>query len=214
MDKPVRTETYRGYNIEIYPDYNPVDPRDWDNLGKIAAYHPRYTLGDFEFRSGQQLVDHMDSLKDVVVALPLALLDHSGLWLKVGRSFRCDPGGWDTSRVGYAYVTEERLELVGSPRDRTEEILRAELGEYGAYISGDVYGYVVKDPDGEVVDSCWGFYGWKDSKGHMMNDYAKPAVDRDIKKLAESHARQIKSWIRNRVPLTYREPFRLPTGQI
>lgn len=25
--------------------------------------------------------------------------------------------------------------------------------------NGEAYGYVVKDEDDEIVDSCWGFYG-------------------------------------------------------
>lgn len=213
MDKPVRTETYRGYAIEIYPDYNPMDPRDWDNVSEMACYHPRYSLGDFNFKSGQQVLDHMDAIRDQIVCITwLSILDHSGLWLKAGTSFQCDPGGWDTSRIGYAYVTEERLKLMGTPRDRAEDVMKAEIEEYGAYIEGDVYGYVVKDPEGETVDSCWGFYSWHDSKGYMLNDYAYPAIDYDIKKRAQQHAEQVKAWIRNQVPLTYRQPFELSTG--
>ena len=29
---------------------------------------------------------------------------------------------------------------------------------YSQYLKGDVYGYIIEDPDGDEVDSCWGFY--------------------------------------------------------
>ena len=34
-----------------------------------------------------------------------------------------------------------------------------EISEWKAWAEGEVYGYVVKDEDGNHVDSCWGFYG-------------------------------------------------------
>ena len=37
--------------------------------------------------------------------------------------------------------------------------LRQEVETYSQYLSGDVYGYEIHK-HGEVVDSCWGFYGY------------------------------------------------------
>jgi hypothetical protein len=36
---------------------------------------------------------------------------------------------------------------------------QAEIETWIDYCNGDVYGYIVKDNDGEVLDSVWGFYG-------------------------------------------------------
>ncbi|HUX02457.1 MAG TPA: hypothetical protein VMY35_15960, partial [Phycisphaerae bacterium] len=40
-----------------------------------------------------------------------------------------------------------------------EACLRAEVSTYDDYLTGQVFGYVVEDEDGNDLDSCWGFYG-------------------------------------------------------
>jgi hypothetical protein len=43
------TIEYRGFNINIHPDYDAGDycnPRECYNVGTMACWHPRYTLGD------------------------------------------------------------------------------------------------------------------------------------------------------------------------
>jgi hypothetical protein len=52
------------------------------------------------------------------------------------------------------------------PGDREAALryLKSEASEYGAYLAGEVYGYIIKGPDGEDLqgpfyDSCWGFIG-------------------------------------------------------
>ncbi len=111
-----------------------------------------------------------------VVALPLYLLDHSGLWMRTGK-FAEDSGGWDTSMVGWIYIAHQRIKEemampVGKGKSqkltaikkitpgvvaRAEALLESEVATYNDYLVGDVFGYVV-EKDGEDVDSCWGFY--------------------------------------------------------
>ena len=38
--------TYRGMVIEVHQDEDAESPRAWDNLGTMACFHRRYTLGD------------------------------------------------------------------------------------------------------------------------------------------------------------------------
>jgi len=35
-----------SYKIEIEPDLDPMDPREWDNLATMVCWHRRYNLGD------------------------------------------------------------------------------------------------------------------------------------------------------------------------
>ena len=101
------------------------------------------------------------------IILPLGLFDHSGISMYVGSGAHTfDPGGWDSGQVGWIYVSKQKLRSEGYGKYLTkkvlakaEEVLRGEVSTYDQYLTGDVWGYVVKDEDGEVVDSCWGFYG-------------------------------------------------------
>lgn len=42
----IETIGYRGLNINIYYDFDPMNPcEDWDMLGSMACWHSRYNLG-------------------------------------------------------------------------------------------------------------------------------------------------------------------------
>lgn len=67
---------------------------------------------------------------------------------------------------GYIYMSmaNARKEWSGTDeeiRQKAFKYLEGEVKEYDQYLSGDVYGYVVKDKfTDDVLDSCWGFYGY------------------------------------------------------
>lgn len=50
----VYTEEYKGYTIKIIPDFDPMNPREWDNLGTMVCWHSRYNLGDEQPRLDAQ----------------------------------------------------------------------------------------------------------------------------------------------------------------
>ena len=98
----------------------------------------------------------------VAVVLPLYLYDHSGITIWCS-PFSCP---WYSGQVGFIYVTLESIRskyktraVTRKIRAQAESVLRAEVDTYGDYLTGQVYGYVVEDSDGEQRDSCWGFYG-------------------------------------------------------
>ncbi len=64
-------------------------------------------------------------------------------------------GGCD----GLAWVSVSDLPKHGIDREQAAKNLKAEIEEYGAYRSGDAYGYVVTDLQTDEHDSCWGFFG-------------------------------------------------------
>lgn len=106
---------------------------------------------------------------DVAVIQPLYLYDHSGITISTG-AFSCP---WDSGQVGWIYVTKDKLaEEFNGDVALAEARITSEVEEYDQYLTGDVYGYtiyeheefdqdgiVIPPTDGEVVDSCWGFYG-------------------------------------------------------
>lgn len=67
---------------------------------------------------------------------------------------------WDDPRSSsriFGYITREAVETAGITDPLAA--LNAELNEYAAWCNGEVYGYTVTAPDGEEIDSCWGYYG-------------------------------------------------------
>lgn len=120
------------------------------------------------------------------ITLPLYLYDHGNITMRTG-AFSCP---WDSGQVGVVYVLKEAVRkewgwklITKSRRKKIENLLRAEVQVYDNYLTGSVYGYVVKDQEGFDIDSCWGFYGYDNEKSGLM-EYARGAVDHDVERIA------------------------------
>ena len=246
MSHTAETLQYRGYTICIEQDENPENPRkDRDWLGTMTCWHRRYALGDkHSFDNPEAWLRHLaaetgtivntdsasiETVRKIVDAhylmLPLFLYDHSGITMSTG-PFSCS---WDSGQVGYIWVSHKKIreeygvkrinqKYLGKPAVAAAKgLLEAEVKVYDHYLTGDVYGWVVKDRNGEHVDSCWGYYGSKPgrletdesacSDWNYMLECARDSVDGTIRHAAKKHAAQVKQWIRNKVALLYRTPF-------
>jgi len=193
--KPLEVVEYKGYNIKIYLDEDPENPRTaWDNFGHMICFHSRYNLGDKHDMSLEDAKE-LEKSKDVI-SLPLYLYDHSGLTIRT-YPFSCP---WDSGKIGFVYVTKEEVRKEYSCKLVTKEIkekvinlLRSEVEEYNNYLTGEVYGYRIVDDNEEERDSCWGFFGNKGremilSDCKQMIDYY---VEEDLKEKVESHDLEI-----------------------
>lgn len=207
------TIKYRGYDIKIYYDECPESPREWDNLGIMVCFHRRYSLGDsHNFNEPEDFIEFVRENNPIV--LPLFLYNHSGISMST-RSFigRAHHAEWDSGQVGWIYVEKEKIKkeygwkkLTKKRREKIIQYLIGEVETYDNYLTGEVYGFMV-EKDGDDVDSCWGFYGDEGLK--CMIGEAKTEIDFDIQRRRKKHFDQVKTWIRNRVPLQYRTPLQL-----
>jgi len=166
----VETKTIGEYKIEIHQDECAESPREWDNLGTMACFHSRYTLGDKHNMSIEDVIDISES--NDYVSLPLYLYDHSGITMNT-TGFSCP---WDSGKVGIIYVSLEKIkkEYGNTESDTLEKVrgyLKGEVETYDNFLTGNVYGYVIKKVtqceschkhDEEDVDSCFGYIGDSD----------------------------------------------------
>jgi hypothetical protein len=129
-----------------------------------ASWEDEDKADSLDFSAGPDLYKAIQRCSDIM-SLPLYLYDHSGITMSTGR-FACP---WDSGQVGFIFVTRERYltECVGKPdgiltkarREAAYKMLEGEVEEYDQYLTGDVWGYVVEDEDGDQLDACWGFFG-------------------------------------------------------
>jgi hypothetical protein len=204
---------YKGYTINIYYDHQGPDPiQEYDHLGTIYCCHRRYRLGD-EQPDPEWLKGYVQEVaEDGGVVLPLYLYDHSGISIST-RSFhgRAHHAEWDSGLIGFAVVTRQDIydnwsikRATKRYKDWSERIMKAVIKEYDLFLQGQVFGFEVISPDGEELDSCWGFYGdnWENNG---LYEHAKPAIDYHIAKQLRDHFEQVKTWIRNQVPYHIRQ---------
>ena len=54
------------------------------------------------------------------------------------------------------------------------------MEEYGKYVDGDCWGYVIQDEEGEDVDSCWGFIGleYAEEEANRAAEYERDKRER------------------------------------
>ena len=115
--------------------------------------------------------------------LPLFLYDHSGITMSTG-SFSCP---WDSGQVGWIYISIEKAASEGwKTPEQAYKAMQAEVEEYDHYLTGQCYGYVVEDAEGEIIDSCWGFLGDSDYVRGEMRAAAMCAVEAANKEVAEA----------------------------
>lgn len=97
------------------------------------------------------------------VIIPLNLYDHSGISISASGGYPYNDV-WDAGQVGYAYMTRAEVIKEYGKWDKASKaqargLILCEIETYNDYLTGNVYGYQVEDYSGEVLDSCWGFFG-------------------------------------------------------
>jgi len=179
----------KEYTIHIEQDTDPQNPRiECDQLGTMVCFHKRYGLGDKDtgyraedFSSWDELEDAISKEHDPAVLLPIYLYDHSGITINTS-GFSCP---WDSGRLGLIFAAKRKIcdefgwkRLTKKRLERVETYLRNEVETYDQFLTGDVWGFVIKDEQGEDVESCWGFYGREccekeaqDVLKSLMSDY-------------------------------------------
>ena len=180
-----KTYTVGNKRVRIEQDDDTaMNPREWDNLGTIVAWHRRYNLGDEQPSESvegwkERMVEWEEGDEETAEAkfnrlfvwLPVYMYDHSGITINT-RGLACP---WDSGQIGFIYVSREKLEREKMTEEHALEYLNGEIETYDQYLRGEVYCFVTEEYNAETdewteTDSCGGFYG-TDWKTNGMADY-------------------------------------------
>jgi len=197
MKHVVKEFTAGNRTVKIFHEDMADDPRSWDNLTKIVAFHKRYSIGDkhdykhSDYSSYAEMGEDIAKKEDVAIIKPLYLFDHSGQTIKTS-PFHCS---WDSGQIGFVFITKKALrENFGKKKvtkkliERADAILEGEIETYRQYIEGDVYRFE-EYVDGEMTDSCGGFYG-TDWANNAITDHVSEEIKAVIR--AEAEAKKIR----------------------
>ena len=151
----------------VYDQYckSPRNTRDLSTKMIVLSEKYNYLGDDHNFADIEELKasEYFDQSK--YVALPLFLLDHSGLRISWGKF----PGQeWDTSLIGWIFrAIDEDDGGVQAVKD-----LMYDIDVYNCYLSGETFGVIVSEIQtcpccgntGEKeLDSCYGIIGHVDA---------------------------------------------------
>lgn len=192
----IKTEEYRGYTIELSYDDCPESPREWDNVSKMVFKHRRHNFpNDAEirfddFNSWNAIAKYLEEEEGAIMIYPVRMYEHSMIAFSLSSEYPFnDP--WDSGTVGLIYTTRKDMEnimgikrLTRKNRQKVFEALKQDLHTYEDYVEGRVYGYIIKDRFGNVIDSCWGYYG---EYGEYAMQEARSIIDNHIGYEGEHH---------------------------
>lgn len=152
---------HKVLRIEYDPD--PTCPMENDGSWTLVSFirrHAHFQDSDKYLRVTRDgIVPANVGLRSKARAGFFYVLDYyehgEGRWSFRGHGAQCR---WDTSRYAGVLLWNNPPGDMGAktPEDRAKDA-QAFLDEYNAWANGYVYGYTVETPDGEHLDSCWGF---------------------------------------------------------
>lgn len=188
---------YKGMSIEIYYDEDAESPASWGDSNAFLCSDYRDLRVNSESISAADCRDAIEADRWTLNGFhifPVRIYDHSGIALGLGVMH-----GWDFSN-GRAFVCVKHNDASSA-----ERIAKGVVETWNMYLSGHVYGFKAKDENGELLDSCWGFYG--DSGIEQAISEAKSAIDRVLEERLKRHLAKRKAEIRSRAPLYARTAY-------
>lgn len=179
-----------GRVLEIDYDSFAENPRNWDNLSQMICFHSRYNVGDDhsynhnDYNGWEEMEKAIIKEEDPAVILPMYMYEHSGIAIST-TPFSCR---WDSGQIGFILISKARARkdlnvkrITKGIVERLTNCLLGELKVYGQYIEGEVYSFTILDKDGEVEDSCSGFYGYDILNNGILDCISKSDAE-EIKK--------------------------------
>jgi hypothetical protein len=172
-----------AYTVEIVRDDYAQSPADYGDDSLFLAYGTRsVAAGPAGYaRNGAARLGRYHVFTLGVNDGPYTILTLGAEVAPTGADYDDDDS--DDTGPGYVYVS--RAEWPDS--EAAERAAECLVNEWCDYLFGNVYGYRVKDSDGDTVDSCWGYTGDPDESG----------VVEDARASAEAWARGDADYARN-----------------
>lgn len=179
-----KTETHEsGFSFKILlDDSGSTDsPIDGDESVVFFVFHRHlFNPGKALARGADELAIWEADNADTWESFPLYLYQHGATIYRPSRGgnpFSCP---WDSGRVGS--IALKRADF-GADADLFK-IAESICAEYTSWANGEIYGFEIVNPEGDIVDSCGGFIGNPDESGII--DEARAAMESAIAALTVS----------------------------
>lgn len=173
----IETFKQNGYTVKLVQDPEPQSLADEgaDDLFLVTTNNRYFVVKTHKYLksilAGQCATPQLkaDLEKAGFEVRPLYAYIHSGIALSLGREGQFGDQ-WDSRQIGFV--------CIGKSAGITEEAITGYIKTWNQYLSGDVSGYQIETPNGDHVDSCWGFFGLDYCREAAKAEVpAEPAID-------------------------------------
>jgi hypothetical protein len=115
----------------------------------------------------KKLIEDVEGEK-VLAIFPVVKYEHSGVSYRLGTAH-----GFDYSNNGFYIITDKTQKEIGTKRKDFEKVITEELEAYTSWANGEIYCFMLYDDDGELADSCGGFYEIEDIREYLPKEWKK-----------------------------------------
>lgn len=181
--------------LVIEHDENTTSPREWSNLGYFITVdrkqyspdrHPEFEyivkdtgdLAESQAEHIKMIGDRIEaeSSEKVLAIYPIVKYEHSAISYSLGTV-----NNWDYSNNGFYIVTAKKAKEIGAKAKDYQKIIKNELEVFNKWINGECYQFCLYNEQGEVEDSCGGFYSVEDIREYLPKDWKKEDLTEYIK---------------------------------
>jgi hypothetical protein len=171
--------------LVIEQDDISTSPRKWSNLGYFITVDRNYRSPDkkSEFESivketgetATSQAEHINEIgrrineettEKVLAIYPIVKYEHSGVYYSLGTKH-----GFDYSNNGFYIITEKTQKELGTEKKDFAKVIESELGVYNKWCNGECYQFCLYNEQGEVEDSCGGFFNIEDIREYLPEEW-------------------------------------------
>jgi len=178
----IETISYaNGITCKFYHDEDCESPVIDDEAVKVVILHRRYGNPASDVGgTPDEVLGWIKANRKEWYVTNLFMYEHSGVVLRAGEA---NPFGdpWDSGQVGIVAIKKSEFGKGKGERNSTRlQYCKDIAEEYGMWMNGDTYEYVIEDEDGNVLDSCSGFIGFD-----LVQDEAKASAEYYVRQAGE-----------------------------
>jgi len=207
-NEAIKTVNHKGLAIKIFQDWDSQSPDEWgdDNLF-LVHYHRDFEIRRDDIILKDELIawyngEKIDIEKKYHFFLTKAYI-HSRVVLALEESGIMFPDErWDVSWCGCVLVSKKEARTKKKAYKLAEGLIKS----WNDCLSGNVYGYIIEDKEGNNLSSCWGFYGDIEESGILSE--AKAEAEAIAEERMKKHLLKLKGQIKRKAPLEKREPVK------
>jgi len=181
MKTYTKTEVTQKPLLDIRYDIGGDSPRDWTNLGHFITVDYLHRspdsnkdledivgdTGDLATSSDDHIAKITEEIEKqldekVLAIYPVTKYDHSRVSYSLGITM-----GFDNSNNGFYIITEKSQKEMGTKEKDFRQVIESEIDTYNKFINGEIFSYILYNDDGDMVDSCGGFYALEDIREQL-----------------------------------------------
>ena len=145
-----------GYKVTIEQDQDETGPEEFqDEHAFIATTSNRYfEVSGPRGEMASTIGENLEEWEKTHHVYKLNAMIHSGVYLSIASDLKQYHMGFDSGQIGFLLVTRDESEI-----PHPDKYAEGMVETWNQYLSGDVWGYVIEDGEGNEIGSCWGLYG-------------------------------------------------------